>query len=73
MRRAAQNFALAAMLVVLCALAAFALPVRAQTAGLAPAGAQMPQAAQQYRPLLLRTAHAVWGLDAPVAVFATLD
>ena len=70
MRRAAQNFALAAMLVVLCALAAFVLPVRAQTAGLAPAGAQMPQAAQQYRPLLLRTAHAVWGLDAPVAVFA---
>ena len=70
MRRAAQNFALAAMLVVLCALAAFTLPVRAQTAGLAPAGAQMPQAAQQYRPLLLRTAHAVWGLDAPVAVFA---
>ena len=32
--------------------------------------AQVPQAAQQYRPLLTRTAHAVWGLDAPVAVFA---
>ena len=32
--------------------------------------AQVPQAAQQYRPLLTRTAHAVWGLDAPIAVFA---
>ena len=34
------------------------------------AHAQVPQAAQQYRPLLTRTAHAVWGLNAPVAVFA---
>lgn len=34
------------------------------------AQAQVPQAAQQYRPLLTRTAHAVWGLNAPVAVFA---
>ena len=34
------------------------------------APAQVPQAAQQFRPLLLRTAHAAWGLDAPVAVFA---
>ena len=32
--------------------------------------AQVPQQAQQYRPLLVRTAHAAWGLDAPVAVFA---
>lgn len=30
----------------------------------------MPQAAQQYRSALIRTAHAVWGMDAPVAVFA---
>lgn len=36
----------------------------------AQAHAQVPQAAQQYRPLLTRTAHAVWGLNAPVAVFA---
>ena len=70
MRRAAQNFVLAVLLVVVCVLMAFSLPVHAQTAGLAPAGGQAPQAAQQYRPLLLRTAHAVWGLDAPVAVFA---
>ena len=34
------------------------------------AQAQVPQAAQQYRGLLVRTAHAAWGLDAPVAVFA---
>ena len=34
------------------------------------APAQVPQQAQQYRPLLVRTAHAAWGLDAPVAVFA---
>ncbi|MFN3437811.1 MAG: transglycosylase SLT domain-containing protein [Acidovorax sp.] len=34
------------------------------------AHAQVPQAAQQHRALLTRTAHAVWGLDAPVAVFA---
>lgn len=32
--------------------------------------AQVPQAAQQHRALLVRTAHAAWGLDAPVAVFA---
>lgn len=36
----------------------------------ARAHAQVPQAAQQYRSALVRTAHAVWGLDAPVAVFA---
>ncbi|MBU1352114.1 MAG: transglycosylase SLT domain-containing protein [Gammaproteobacteria bacterium] len=34
------------------------------------AQAQVPQAAQQHRALLTRTAHAVWGLDAPIAVFA---
>jgi len=34
------------------------------------AQAQVPQAAQQHRALLVRTAHAAWGLDAPVAVFA---
>lgn len=60
MRRAFQEFALAVLLVALCALCAFALP----------AHAQVPPAAQPYRALLLRTAHAVWGLDAPVAVFA---
>lgn len=32
--------------------------------------AQVPQAAHQHRALLVRTAHAAWGLQAPVAVFA---
>jgi soluble lytic murein transglycosylase-like protein len=32
--------------------------------------AQAPQAAAPYKALLTRTAHAVWGLDAPVAAFA---
>lgn len=36
----------------------------------APAHAQVPQAAQTYRSDLLRTARVVWGMDAPVAVFA---
>lgn len=35
-----------------------------------PAHAQVPQQAQPYRSLLVRTARSVWGLDAPVAVFA---
>ena len=35
-----------------------------------PVQAQVPAAAQQYRAQLVRTAHSVWGLDAPVAVFA---
>lgn len=34
------------------------------------AQAQIPSAALQHRALLTRTAHAVWGLDAPIAVFA---
>jgi soluble lytic murein transglycosylase-like protein len=34
------------------------------------AHAQVPAAAHQHRALLTRTAHAVWGLDAPTAVFA---
>lgn len=61
MRRALQDLALAVLLVVLCALAAM-LPAMAQ--------AQVPQDALRYRALLVRTAHAAWGLDAPVAVFA---
>lgn len=32
--------------------------------------ASIPRAAEQHRATLIRTAHAVWGLDAPVAVFA---
>lgn len=35
-----------------------------------PVQAQVPAAAQQYRAQLVRTAHSVWGLNAPVAVFA---
>lgn len=34
------------------------------------ANAQVPQAAQQYRSGLIRTARSVWGMNAPVAVFA---
>lgn len=34
------------------------------------AQAQVPPQAQQHRALLIRTAHAAWGLGAPVAVFA---
>ena len=60
MRQALKDLAAAALLVLVCALLALALPARAQ----------VPQAAQQYRALLVRTAHAAWGLDAPVAVFA---
>ena len=61
MRGALKDFALAVLLVALCALAALLPPL---------AYAQVPQAAQQHRALLVRTAHAAWGLDAPVAVFA---
>jgi soluble lytic murein transglycosylase-like protein len=59
--RAAKDAVLALLLVLLCALLAFAAPL---------AQAQAPQAAQQYRALLVRTAHMAWGLDAPIAVFA---
>lgn len=65
MRRSCKDLALAVTLVALCALVALALPVHAQQAPPAP-----PAAAQQHRALLVRTAHAAWGLDAPVAVFA---
>jgi soluble lytic murein transglycosylase-like protein len=37
---------------------------------LAPSQAQVPHEALRYRADLVRTAHAVWGLDAPVAAFA---
>lgn len=32
--------------------------------------ADIPKAAEKHRATLIRTAHAVWGLDAPIAVFA---
>ena len=60
MRKALKDFVAAVGLVLACALLSLTLPVQAQA----------PQAAQQYRALLVRTAHAAWGLDAPVAVFA---
>ena len=60
MRQVLKDLAAAVGLVLACALLSFVLPARAQ----------VPQAAQQYRALLVRTAHAAWGLDAPVAVFA---
>jgi soluble lytic murein transglycosylase-like protein len=37
---------------------------------IAPAQAQVPQEAPRFRADLIRTARAVWGLDAPVAAFA---
>lgn len=60
MRQALKDFAAAVGLVLACALLALALPVQAQ----------VPQAAQPYRALLVRSAHMAWGLDAPVAVLA---
>lgn len=39
-------------------------------AGICHAEAQIPRAALQYRNQLVREARAVWGLEAPVAVFA---
>ena len=42
----------------------------AQPLASAPAAGPVPQAALQYRGLLIRNARAVWGMDAPVATFA---
>ena len=46
------------------------VPVPAAVAQALPAAGPVPQAALQYRGLLIRNARAVWGLDAPVATFA---
>lgn len=46
------------------------LPVVQVTAPRPANAAEPPRAALQYRNQLIRTAHAVWGMDAPVAVFA---
>lgn len=46
-------------------LASLWLPISAKAAEVT-----IPRAAQQYRATLVRAAHATWGLDAPVAVFA---
>lgn len=54
-RQVLRNFAAVVALVLACALSA---------------QAQVPQAAQPYRALLVRSAHMAWGLDAPVAVLA---
>lgn len=75
MRSALKDFALAVLLVALCALAALLPPLaqaqaQASAAPSANAPQSTPQAAQQYRALLVRTAHMAWGLDAPIAVFA---
>lgn len=50
-------------------IAAVAL-VLSQTIGLASAVAEMPREARKYERELVRTARYVWGVDAPVAVFA---
>jgi soluble lytic murein transglycosylase-like protein len=73
MRSALKDLALAVLLVALCALAALLPPLAHAQASAAPGAGvpqSAPQAALQYRRLLVRTAHAAWGLDAPVAVFA---
>ena len=46
-------------------LASLWLPISAKAADVT-----IPRAAQQYRATLVRAAHATWGLDAPVSVFA---
>lgn len=57
----------ATMVVVLLAMLVVAMLLSCAPA---PAHAQVPQAAHAYRADLTRTARAVWGMDAPVAVFA---
>ena len=54
-----------AWLFVAAAMAGAALSTCAQ-----PVQAQVPAAAHQYRSQLVRAAHSVWGLNAPIAVFA---
>ncbi|CAK7024849.1 MAG: Membrane-bound lytic murein transglycosylase F [Desulfovibrio sp.] len=50
---------------------AFFVVLLLQLFGLTSASAaDIPRAAEQHRATLIRAAHAVWGLDAPVAVFA---
>ena len=44
--------------------------LRLASAQVSPAYAQVPRAALPYRATFVRTAHAEWGLEAPVAVFA---
>ena len=56
------------LLVVLIALGVMACPAGAKAQGLTPPEA--PRAALQYRSQLVRNARYVWGLNAPVAVFA---
>lgn len=51
----------AIFLAVFCTLAHAAVPEKNVT---------IPRAALQYRNLLIRAAHAHWGLDAPVSIFA---
>lgn len=70
MLRALVDFALAIWLVFLCALAAACLPVEAHAQQAQAQQQEPPVAARKYRALLVRTARAVWGLDAPVALFA---
>lgn len=62
MRRVLIDLVIAAWLVFLCAMTAMLAPSNVH--------AQVPQSALQHRALLVRTSHAVWGLDAPIAVFA---
>jgi len=53
------------LLFIVFYLASLWLPISAKAAEVT-----IPRAAQQYRATLVRAAHATWGLDAPVAVFA---
>ncbi|WOI46988.1 transglycosylase SLT domain-containing protein [Acidovorax sp. BLS4] len=64
-----QQYLLRRVVALFCAFTA-ALWIFVLSAAFSVAKAQVPTAAQQHRSLLIRSAHAVWGLDAPVAVFA---
>jgi soluble lytic murein transglycosylase-like protein len=52
-----------------CGITVLLFLLLTQCAGVAKAAA-IPRAAEQHKAALIRTARAVWGMDAPVAVFA---
>lgn len=61
---------LSAAALALIALLLVAVGLLALSVAFTPAQAQVPADATRYRLQLVRAAHAEWGLDAPVAVFA---
>lgn len=57
---------------ILCFLSILFISSFLEVFGIPPvaSGTTIPRAAEQHRATLIRSAHAIWGLDAPVAVFA---